>query len=47
MLGLIKHVFVILLNFSSSLVSVAKVSDRTKCVLLDDEPCLVRPTLID
>ena len=22
-------------------------SDRTKCLLLNDEPCMVRPTLID
>ena len=35
----IKQVFIVLLSFSSSL--------ATKCVSLNDEPCIVRPTLID
>ena len=37
----------VLLNFSESLARVAKVSHRTKSLLLNDEPCMVRPTLID
>ena len=36
-----------LLSFCGSLARVAKVSDRTKCLFLNDEPCMVRPTLID
>ena len=39
MLSLIKQLFVALFSFSSSL--------ATKCVSLNDEPCMVRPTLID
>ena len=34
--------FFILLSFSSSLTC-----DQTKCLFLNDEPCMVRPTLID
>ena len=39
MFSLIKQKFIVLLNFSKSLV--------TKCLFLNDELCLVRPTLID
>ena len=38
----IKQLFIVLLRFSSSLAC-----DRTKCLSLNDEPCMVRPTLID
>ena len=27
--------------------SLARVADLTKCLFLNDEPCMVRPTLID
>ena len=39
--------FIVLLSFSSSLACIAKVSDWTKCLSLNDEPCIVRPILID
>ena len=39
MLSLIKQLFVASFSFSSSL--------ATKCVSLNDEPCMVRPTLIN
>ena len=39
MFSLIKQMFTLILSFSSSL--------ATKCVSLNDEPCMVRPTLID
>ena len=39
MFRLIKQVFILLLSFSKSL--------ATKCLSLNDEPCMVRPTLID
>ena len=39
MFSLIKQVFIVLLGFSVSL--------ATKCMFLNDEPCIVRPTLID
>ena len=39
MFSLIKQVFIALLSFSSSL--------ATKCLSLNDEPCMIRPTLID
>ena len=39
MFSLIKQVFILLLSFSESL--------ATKCRFLNDEPCMVRPTVID
>ena len=39
MLSFIKEVLIVLLNFSGYL--------TTKCVLLNDGPCMVRRTLID
>ena len=42
-----KQVFIVLLSFNSSLVRVVKVSHRTKCSSLIDEPFMVRPTLIN
>ena len=39
MFSLIKQIFIVLLSFSSSL--------ATKCLSFNDEPCMVRPTLID
>ena len=34
--------FIVLLSFSESLTR-----DQAKCLLLNDEPCMIRPTLID
>ena len=39
MFGLIKQLFIVLSSFSESL--------ATKCLFLNDEPCMVRPTFID
>ena len=39
--------FTVLLSFSSALACIAKVSDRTKRLFLNEEPCMVRRTLID
>ena len=39
--------FIAWLSISESLARVAKVSDQTKCLVLNDESCMVRPTLID
>ena len=39
MFSLIKQVFIVLLSFSSSL--------TTKCLSLNDEPCMLRPTLFN
>ena len=47
MLTLIKRVFIVLLSFSEYLPRVAKVSSLTKCLPLNDEPCMVRATLTD
>ena len=44
MFNLLKQVFIVLLSFSSSL---AHAADRTRCLSLNDEPCMVRPTFID
>ena len=45
MLSFIKQVFIVLLGFIESLVHVAKISDQTKCLSLNDEPRMVRPIL--
>ena len=42
MFSLIKQVFVVLLSFSMSLAR-----NQTKCLFLNDEPCMVRSILID
>ena len=47
MLKIVKQAFTSLLSFSGSLVRVAKVSDRSKCISPNNEPCLARLTLID
>ena len=47
MLSFIKEVFIVLLGFIESLAHVAKISDQTKCLSLNDEPCMVRPILTD
>ena len=39
MFSFIKQVFIVLLDFSSSL--------ATKCLSFNDEPCMVRPTVVD
>ena len=39
--------FILLLSFSEFLAREANVSDQTKCLLLNDEPRMVRPTLIN
>ena len=38
--------FIVLLSFSDSLARVAKVSDETKCLFLNDKSCIFKPTLI-
>ena len=47
MFRLFKQVFIVLLSFSSFLACLAKVSEQTICVSLNDEPYTVIPTLID
>ena len=42
MFSLIKRVFIVLLRLSESLAR-----DRTQCLFLNNEPCMVRSTLID
>ena len=39
--------FVVLLSFIGSLAHVAKVSDETKCISLNDQPSKRRPTITD
>ena len=39
--------FIVLSSFSESLAHIAKFSDQTKCLFLNDEPCMIRPNLID
>ena len=39
--------FVALLSFIGSLAHVAKVSDETKCISLNDQPSKCRPTITD
>ena len=33
-------------EFVVSLSSLARVADLTKCLFLNDEPCMVRPTIV-
>ena len=47
MFRLIKKVFNALLIFSGSLASMANVSNYTKCLSLNNQSCMTRPTLID
>ena len=47
MLSVIKQIFIVLLSFSSTLASVAKISYRTKCQFLNNKPCMVRLIMID
>ena len=47
MFSLIKQVFIVLQSFNESLARVAQVSNQTKCLPLNDKPCIVRPTLIN
>ena len=42
MFSLIQQVFIVLLSFSESLAC-----DRTRCLFLNDELCVVKPTLIE
>ena len=42
MFSLIEDTFIALLSFSESLVR-----DQTKCLFLNDETCMVRPSLND
>ena len=42
MFSLIKKLVILLMSFSKSLAR-----DRTKCLSLNDEPCMVRPNLIN
>ena len=47
MFKFIKRAFIAILSFSGSLARVTKVSDRRKCMSLNNETCLARPNLID
>ena len=47
MLYLIKQVFIVLLSFSNSLAWIVKISNKTKNVLLNYEPWMIRSSLID
>ena len=47
MFSFTEQVFIVLLSFSHSLAHIAKVSDQRKCLSLNGEPCMVRPTLIN
>ena len=44
---LINKVFIVLLSFSGSWDSTVNVSDLTKCISLNNQRCMTRPTLID
>ena len=46
MFKFIKQAFIVLLSLSVSLARVAKISGSTKCISLNNELCIARPTLI-
>ena len=39
--------FIVLLSFCKPLAHVAKISELKKCLSLNEEPCMIRPTFID
>ena len=45
MFRLIKQVFIALLSFSGSVTSMLNASNFTTCICLDNQPCMIRPTL--
>ena len=47
MLSLNKQVFIVLLSFSNFLVCVAKVSEETNCLFLNDEMYMITPALLN
>ena len=47
MFELIKKIFIALLSFSRSIVSIGNVSDHTKSVYLNNQPFMNQPTLIN
>ena len=47
MFRFIKQGFFTLLRFSGSLASMANVSNLTKCISLNNQPCMTRPTVND
>ena len=44
---LIKQILIRMLSFSRSLASMVNGSDHTKCISLNNQPCMARPTLIN
>ena len=44
MFGLVKKVFITLFSFNESL---RKVFDHAKCISLNNQKCMIRPSLID
>ena len=46
MFGLIKNALISLSNFSGSITSLVNVAESTKCISLDKQPRITRPTLI-
>ena len=42
-----KQVFLTLISFTGTLTHVAEFSDRAKCMSLNNEQCIAKPTLID
>ena len=47
MFNLIQQVFIVLLSFSESLARVAVVSDKAKCLSLNEEPSLINLNLVE
>ena len=47
MFRLIEKVFIVSLSFSRSLASIVNVSDHTKCISLNNQPCMTQSTLTD
>ena len=47
MFGIIKEFFITLLSFSGPLTDVVKIPDHTKCISLNNQPCLPWSTIFD
>ena len=47
MFNFIKQAFIVVLSFSESLARIVEVFDCTKCIFLNNGPCLARATLMN
>ena len=47
MFGLIEKLFIVLLSFNESSASIVNVPNQTKCIILNNQPCMPQSTLFN